>query len=264
MTAIDEVFSACRSESRLAFMPFLTAGDPDLAFTAAAIRSLGAAKVDLVEVGIPYSDPIADGPVIQASYTRALARKIKVGDIFDTLGSLNNETDVPPRIAMVSYAIIHRLGPKQFCERAKASGVAGVIVPDLSGTDAGELKQLTDEAGLNLIQLVAPTTPKARAAEIVKTCSGFVYCVAVAGVTGERQAVAEDLIKQLTWLRDTTDLPLAVGFGISKPEHVEPLRDAADGVIIGSGIVRRMESGDQAALDDIEAFSKQMVAACRR
>lgn len=260
MTAIDDVFAACRSENRLAFMPFLTAGDPDVAFTAAAIERLGAANVDLIEVGFPYSDPIADGPVIQASYTRALNHKIKVNEIFDALSGCG---PTPPRIAMVSYAIIHRHGPDAFCEHARKAGVAGLIVPDLSGTDAGEMKQIADAHGLNLVQLVAPTTPRSRAEEIVKTCSGFVYCIAVAGVTGERQAVAEDLVKQLTWLREVTELPLAVGFGISKPEHVAPLKGMADGVIVGSGIVRRMESGDEAALNEVESFSREMVAACR-
>lgn len=260
MTAIDDVFAACRAENRLAFMPFLTAGDPDLEFTQKSIERLGAAKVDLIEVGFPYSDPIADGPVIQASYTRALEKKIKVDGIFETLKATAGG---PPQIAMVSYAIIHRHGPEAFCEHAKASGVAGLIVPDLSGTDAGEMKQIADAAGLNLVQLVAPTTPRERAVEIVKTCSGFVYCVAVAGVTGERRAVADDLIEQLTWLRDVTDIPLAVGFGISAPEHVEPLRDVADGVIVGSGIVRRMEAGTPEALDDVESFSRSMVEACK-
>lgn len=266
MTAIDDTFAACRAENRLAFMPFLTAGDPDVAFTVKAIQRLAVAGVDLIEVGFPYSDPIADGPVIQASYTRALEKKIRVDDILSGLKSCDtdSETLAPPRIAMVSYAIVHRHGPETFCEHAKAAGLTGLIVPDLSGTDATEMKATTDAAGLDLIQLVAPTTPQSRAAEIVKTCSGFVYCVAVAGVTGERQAVADDLIKQLTWLRETTDLPLAVGFGISQPEHVAPLQDVADGVIVGSGIVRRMESGDDAALDEIESFSRSMVAACRR
>lgn len=261
MTAIDDVFSRCRAENRLAFMPFLTAGDPDLAFTTQAIERLAAAKVDLIEVGFPYSDPIADGPVIQASYTRALEKKIKVDAILDALKEAS--ASAPPQIAMVSYAIIHRHGLEAFCQHAKASGVAGLIVPDLSGTDAGEMKQVADAAGLNLIQLVAPTTPRERAEQIVKTCSGFVYCVAVAGVTGERQAVADELVKQLTWLRETTDLPLAVGFGISQPEHVAPLSDVADGVIVGSGIVRRLESGTPESLDSVEAFSRDMVAACR-
>ena len=119
------------------------------------------------------------------------------------------------------------------------------------------------DAGLDLIQLVAPTTPRTRAAEVVKSCSGFVYCVAVAGITGERAQVSDALHDQLKWLRDETDLPLAVGFGISKPEHVDDLRGRADGVIVGSGIVRRMEAGGTEALDSVEEFARTMVAACR-
>ena len=261
MTAIDDTFRQCRDENRLAFMPFLTAGDPDLAATAAAIATLDDAGADLLEVGFPYSDPIADGPTIQASYTRALGAGIRVGGIFDCLAAAKVTA---PRVAMVSYAIIFRQGVDAFCERAKASGVSGLIVPDLPGTDAADVSKAVADHGLSLVQLVAPTTPRKRAARIVQTCSGFVYCVAVAGITGERAKLSEDLLTQLAWLREETDLPLAVGFGISQPEHVDPLKDAADGVIVGSGIVRRLEGGGDAALADVAEFTRTMAAACRR
>ena len=261
MTAIGQTFDKCKAEGRLAFMPFLTAGDPDVATTVAAIGRLMSAGVDLIEVGFPYSDPIADGPTIQASYTRALNNEVRVTDIFEGLAGVGE--DAPPRIAMVSYAIIFRHGVETFCERAKSAGVSGLIVPDLPGTDAEETAAAVRGAGLDLIQLVAPTTPRERSAEIVRNCSGFVYCVAVAGITGERAQVADALHDQLRWLREETDLPLAVGFGISKPEHVADLRGVADGVIVGSGIVRRMEGGGEAALDAVESFAKEMAAACR-
>ena len=257
MTAIRDTFDACRREGRLAFMPFLTAGDPDLPTTAAAIDRMAAAGADLVEVGFPYSDPIADGPTIQASYTRALSAGVKVGGVLDTLATVDAAA---PRVAMVSYAIVHRAGVEAFCERAKASGVSGLIIPDLPGTDAEEAAAAVGGAGLDLSQLVAPTTPRERAARIVRTCTGFVYCVAVAGITGERAQVAEGLVDQLGQLREETDLPLAVGFGISSPEHVAPLRQAADGVIVGSGVVRRIAEG---TLDELESFTREMAAACR-
>ncbi|MCA9075900.1 MAG: tryptophan synthase subunit alpha [Planctomycetaceae bacterium] len=228
-------------------MPFVTAGDPDLAMTQDLIRGLSDAGVHLIEVGFPYSDPIADGPVIQASYTRALGGGVTVDGILKAVAEVN--TDETPLLAMVSYAIVFRHGVEKFIADAKAAGFAGFIIPDLPGAEAAECFELVRSQGLDLVQLVAPTTPRERVQEILKSCSGFVYCVAVAGTTGERANVADALLDQLRWLREETDLPLAVGFGISKPEHVDPLRQVADGVIIGSGIVRQLEPTSDGQLD---------------
>jgi len=263
---IATTFAELRSKNQMAFMPFLTAGDPDLATTQQAIRDLAAAGVDLIEIGFPYSDPIADGPVIQASYARALHRKITVRQIFDALTEIKSET-LPPLVAMVSYAIIMRHGEERFLQNCVKAGFSGLIVPDLPGAEAGELFQAVQAAGLDLVQLVAPTTPRARVKQILSAGSGFVYIVAVAGTTGERQEVATAVIDQLDWLREETDLPLAVGFGISRPEHVEPLRGHADGVIVGSAIVRSLEqkpTPDEASgssLTAMQDFARDMVAA---
>jgi tryptophan synthase alpha chain len=269
VTRISQTFAARKPHGRLAFMPFITAGDPGMALTQSLLRKLAAAGVDLIEIGFPYSDPIADGPVIQASYTRALAHKLHVSDIFAGIAELKNER-LPPLVAMVSYAIIFRTGAERFVAQAKNAGFDGLIVPDLPGDEAAELFQLVQGAGLDLIQLVAPTTPRARAREILKACSGFVYCVAVAGTTGVREQVASELLTQLRWMREETGLPLCVGFGISKPEHLEPLRGVADGAIVGSGIVRYLQdvadgklSEDQAA-DAIATFAAQMTAMSHR
>jgi tryptophan synthase alpha chain len=269
LSRISQTFAALRPHDRLAFMPFITAGDPGLAMTQTLLRKLGAAGVDLIEIGFPYSDPIADGPVIQASYTRALAHKLHVSDIFAGIAELKNER-LPPLVAMVSYAIIFRTGGKRFVAQAKDAGFSGLIVPDLPGDEAADLFQLVRGAELDLIQLVAPTTPRVRAREILKACSGFVYCVAVAGTTGVREQVASELLAQLRWMREETDLPLCVGFGISKPEHLEPLRGVADGAIVGSGIVRHLQdvadgkhSEDQ-AVEAIDTFAVQMTAAAHR
>jgi tryptophan synthase alpha chain len=266
---ITQTFTALKSHGRRAFMPFITAGDPGMAMTQTLLRTLAAAGVDLIEIGFPYSDPIADGPVIQASYTRALAHKLHVSDIFAGIAELKNE-HLPPLVAMVSYAIIFRTGAERFVTLAKEAGFSGLIVPDLPGDEADELFQLVREQGLDLIQLVAPTTPRARAREILKACSGFVYCIAVAGTTGVREQVALELLAQLRWMRDETDLPLCVGFGISKPEHLEPLRGVADGAIVGSGIVRYLQdvadgqvSADQ-AVETIGTFAVEMTAAAHR
>lgn len=268
-TTIDQTFAAARADGRLAFMPFITAGDPDVAMTARVISQLADAGVDLIEVGFPYSDPIADGPVIQASYTRALDRKTHVADILGGIRELQAQRDLPPLLAMVSYAIIFRYGVDAFIEAAADAGFAGFIVPDLPGDEAAECFEKVRSRGLDLIQLIAPTTPRERVREILKHCSGFVYCIAVAGTTGERENVAAGLLDQLAWLRQETDVPLAVGFGISKPQHVEPLRSLADGVIVGTAIVRHLqqlhdgEASTEEALAGICKLSEAMVAAVR-
>jgi tryptophan synthase alpha chain len=268
VTPIAQIFADIKQAGRMAFMPFVTAGDPDLETSLAIVRELAERGVDLIEIGFPYSDPIADGPVIQASYTRVLKAGLHVDEIFAAFGGLKNES-MPPLVAMVSYAIVFRRGPDQFVERARAAGFAGLIVPDLPGEEAGELKALTDAAGLDLIQLVAPTTSDERAASILATTSGFVYCVSVAGTTGARERLPEALSVQLERLRTLTELPLAVGFGISRPEHVAALRGKADGVIVGSAIVRMVEELSRENVDRgagiarIGAFAAEMVEAVR-
>ncbi|WP_437230236.1 tryptophan synthase subunit alpha [Planctomicrobium sp. SH661] len=265
---IAQTFAQLQSQGNMAFMPFLTAGDPDLSTTQQVIRDLGKAGVDLIEIGFPYSDPIADGPVIQASYSRALNKHVTVSQIFTALGELKSENG-PPLVAMVSYAIIFRTGVEKFLQRCVEAGISGLIVPDLPGAEARELFEATSKAGLDLIQLIAPTTPRERVKQILSVCSGFVYIVAVAGTTGERANVSDALLTQLEWLRQETDLPLAVGFGISKPEHVEPLRGLAQGVIVGSAVVRYLEKlatqepGSASPLNDLSTFAGQMVAATR-
>lgn len=236
----------------MAFMPFLTAGDPDLAVTARLVEELSKAGADLIEIGFPYSDPIADGPVIQSSYTRALGKKLQIPAIFSTLKPVAQKIKTP-LVAMVSYAIIFRIGNEAFVRQAADAGFAGLIVPDLPGDEADEFQQLVQSHNMDLIQLVAPTTPAARSARILKNASGFVYCIAVAGTTGAREALAPQLAEMLKTLRSQTKLPLAVGFGLSRPEQVEQLRGLADGAIVGSAIVRHLEgvSEDGSKLDEV-------------
>ena len=247
-------------------MPFVAAGDPDMPTTLAVVRELAARGVDLIEVGVPYSDPIADGPVIQASYTRALDAGFKLADFWQAFASLKDEA-LPPRVAMVSYSIVCRVGTETFVARAAASGFAGLIVPDLPGDEAGDFAATCAAAGLDLVQLVSPLTPPNRVAKILAHGRGFVYCIAVAGTTGERDRLPEELVAQLDALHKKTDLPLAVGFGVSRPEHVSALRGHADGVIVGSAIVRRFENFAATPRDRVIAglgdYAAEMVAACR-
>ena len=255
-SAIDQTFVRTRAEGHMAFMPFITAGDPDLATTCELIELLADCGVDLIEIGFPYSDPIADGPVIQSSYTRALAKKLTVAEIFDAIGGLTRRrANLPPLVAMVSYAIIFRIGSPAFVAQAKAAGFSGLIVPDLPADEAADMARLAAGAGLDLVELIAPTTTKERTARILDTSRGFLYCISVAGTTGARTDLPAELRDQLTWLKSQTKLPLAVGFGVSRPEQVAALKGVADGVIVGSAIVRHVGRITDEACPKAEAMT---------
>ncbi len=244
MNAVDSLFQQLRADRRKGFIAFLTAGDPDIAGTPDLIRAVAGAGADLIEIGFPFSDPIADGPVIQASYTRALDAGLKVQQVFDAIAAaVNSPGFKPPVVGMVSYSLIHRKGQQEFIAAAKTAGLSGLIVPDLVADEADTFADLCKAADLKLILLVTPTTTPERAKQIVSLCTGFVYCVSVVGITGERDKIPEALTKQLADLRKETDLPLCVGFGVSRPEHVEHLKGIADGVIVGSALVKKMEQG---------------------
>lgn len=266
MSDIDRLFAQLRAEKRKAFMPFITAGDPDLEFSALVIRELAARGCDMCEVGIPYSDPIADGPVIQASYTRALERRIKLAHILAMLDGLKTELSMP-RVTMVSYAIIHRHGLERYVADAQAAGVAGAIVPDLLVEEASSLAEICRREDFSLIQLVTPTTPRERAVRIAESSTGFLYYVSVTGITGERTELPPALIDNVSWLREQTDLPICIGFGVSKPEHVNLLAPVSDGLIVGSAIVRRIAAAAgrprDAVLTEVGDYAAELLAALK-
>jgi tryptophan synthase alpha chain len=244
MNRIDALFSRLKHERRRALMPFVTAGDPDLATSALLIHELVQRGADLVEVGIPYSDPIADGPVIAASYHRALEHGVRVAHVFQTLRTLRAEGSARlnemPLVSMVSYAIIHRLGVERYLNEAATAGLDGLIVPDLPVEESASLMNKATPRGLKLIQLITPTTPRQRALEIAQLTTGFIYYVSVAGITGERKALPPDLVENVAWLRSQTELPICIGFGIGSPEQIKQLAPVADGLIVGSALVRRL------------------------
>jgi tryptophan synthase alpha chain len=264
MSAIDEVFSQLRSNGRKALMPFVTAGDPDLDFTRDLLCRLVARGSALCELGIPYSDPVADGPVIQASYTRALNQKIKLDAIFAMLGGLTPQLAAPV-VTMVSYAIVYRRGLENYVTAAKAAGVAGAIVPDLPVEEAGALAEICRRHDFSLIQLITPTTTPERALRIAAQTTGFIYYVSVTGITGERTELPPELIDNVAWLRGQTPLPICIGFGISRPEHVRMLAPVADGLIVGSAIVRRIADtagkSRQEVLTEIGNYAGELIAA---
>ena len=237
MNAIDQAFEQLRAKKRRAFMPFITAGDPDLKATSALIKELTGAGATLIEIGFPYSDPIADGPTIQASYTTAVAANVTVAEIFRHVGENHGpgagDRSVP-LVAMVSYALLLRRGLERVIDDAKSAGFSGAIVPDLPLEESQSLAKLARERDFKLIFLVTPTTPLDRARRIAEASTGFLYLVSVTGITGERRELPAKLKSQLASLRETTEIPICVGFGISTPEHVRALRDYADGIIVGS------------------------------
>ncbi|UUO07342.1 tryptophan synthase subunit alpha [Blastopirellula sp. J2-11] len=264
MSSIDQVFAELRDANRKAFIPFVTAGDPSLDVTSAVLKELSSRGGNVCELGIPYSDPIADGPVIQASYTRALDRKIKLSQILEMAGNTTPQMTAP-LVTMVSYAIILRHGPEEYLRTAKAAGVAGAIVPDLLVEESGDFAKLCQQHDFSLIQLVTPTTSRERALRIAETSTGFIYYVSVAGITGERTELPKDLLDNVSWLRNQTKVPICIGFGISQPEHVRTLKKVADGVIVGSAIVRRLsEIGAKPAeqvIAEVGDYAETLIAA---
>lgn len=264
---IDRLFSTLKTDGRKALMPFLTAGDPDLETTSALIRECLSRGAHMLEIGIPYSDPIADGPVIAASYTRALNRKIKLDAIFEMISSLRKDGIEAPIVTMVSYAIVHRHGVAKYLDHAVSHGVDGLIVPDLPVEEASELCKLASERQLSLIQLVTPTTPRERALKIVESTTGFLYYVSVAGITGERRALPTNLAENVSWLRSNTKLPVCIGFGISGPDQVRQLAPVADGLIVGSALVRHLENAAgrprEEVIADVGQFVAELVEALR-
>jgi tryptophan synthase alpha chain len=275
MSAVDQLFVELRAKNRKAFIPFVTAADPDLAFTAELVGELAKRGCSLCELGIPYSDPIADGTVIQASYTRALDGNVQLDDIFTMAKTASaGMTQQPsvagvgtrmPLVTMVSYSIIYRRGLQQYVQDAKAAGISGAIVPDLPVEEAGPFARICQQEDFSLIQLVTPTTPRERAVRIADSSSGFLYYVSVTGITGERTDLPAELLDNVSWLREQTELPICIGFGISRVEHVRRLAPVADGLIVGSAIVRRIAEvetkGRKAVLQEVGQFVERLIDA---
>lgn len=266
MSKVEQSFQNLKSKNRKGLVPFVTAGDPDLATTVELIKLFDEMGCAVCEVGIPYSDPIADGPVIQASYTRALDKKITVEQIFQAIESISTQVNIPI-VVMVSFAIVDRWGVEKFAQRCKKAGVAGAIIPDLLVDEATPVTTIFSQEGLVLIELVTPTTPRDRALQIARSSSGFVYYVSVTGITGERRELPAQLLNEVTWLRSQTNLPVCIGFGISGPDQVAQLTPVADGAIVGSAIVRRVHEnaikGQKAILDDIRKFVGELIEATK-
>jgi len=223
-------------------MPFITGGYPSLDVTTAAIETIAHAGASIIEVGIPFSDPIADGPVIAASMHDALQNGADPQSVFNAVRAARAKTSVG-LVAMVSVSIVTRIGAKNFISQAAESGFDGLIVPDLDLSQARELSNLCETRDIALALLVAPTTSPARMAQITESCRGFIYLLARAGLTGEQESSPE-ISGSVNAIRSVSKLPIAAGFGISTPEHVAAVTKYADAAIVGSALVRRMGKGD--------------------
>lgn len=255
MNRIDRIFQELRAAGRRALMPFVTAGDPDLSVTADLLPVMQRAGASICELGFPFSDPIADGPIIQASMTYALEKQVRPGRILDMVARVRPQLDIG-LVAMVSYSIVHRLTPADFLRRAAEAGIDGLIVPDLPLEESQSLRDLAGQLNLTCSMLIAPTTPPQRARRLAQASSGFVYILARAGVTGIRQDLPSDLDQRLRDIRTVTDLPIAVGFGVSSAEHVRQVVGVADAAIVGSAIMKCIAEvraqGRDAVLREVE------------
>jgi len=244
---IDRCFDKLCTTRGKALVCFLTCGDPNPATTVHLVKSIADAGADIVELGVPFSDPLADGPSIQASSFRALQAGTTVPKVLECVARIRNDCDVP-LVLMTYYNPVHKYGLDRFAADAAAAGADGVIMTDLPPEEGADWKRAADAAELATIMLVAPTSTKERIQRAANMASGFIYCVSRTGVTGARNEIPTELRDLVTRIRTVTDLPVVVGFGISKPEHVQQVTEFADGAVVGSALVdvvaRQAESAD--------------------
>jgi tryptophan synthase alpha chain len=260
MNRIDQTFKRMRARNEKALIPFITAGDPDLAVTETLIPLMALAGADIIELGMPFSDPMADGPTIQKSSERALAAGATLEKILATIKSARMATQVPI-VLMGYFNPILQYGLERFAADATAAGVDGVLIVDLPLEEATEFRRDCRRHGLALIFLVTPTSDGARISRIAAQGQGYLYYVSVTGVTGARVSVAQSLSQRLTEVKSHTDLPVVVGFGIATPAQAAEAGQAADGVVVGSALVKLFEEheGDQLR-QAVTSFVRQLKA----
>ncbi len=260
MTRISDAFAKAEQENRAAFIPYLTAGFPNReAFLEHAGTLLE--RADLLEVGLPYSDPLGDGPTIQRSSEAVLRDGVTTGDVFEMVRMLRDRTD-KPLIVMTYYNPIYCYpngGEAGFFRDAAAAGADGVILPDLPPDEADSARAAAKQAGISTIFLVAPTSTEERLAFVTSACEGFVYAVSVTGVTGAREATSSEVPDLVRRIRQVTDLPIAVGFGVSNAATAAPVAAEADGVVVGSALIRTIDEGQ-----DLQALTHEIADACQR
>lgn len=254
-TRISEKFDQLKKRGEKAFIPYITAGDPSLEETAEIVYTLEKAGADIIELGIPFSDPLADGPIIQKAAARAIENGANVDKIFDLVEDIRDKTEIP-LVFLIYFNTIFQYGVHSFLEKCKKVGVDGLIIPDLPLEERGELMSTMESYPIDLIPLVAITSGD-RIKDVVDCGSGFVYCISSKGVTGKRTNFDEGLSQMMKKVRGFTDLPLAIGFGISDRNAIHSLKGFADGLIVGSAIVEQIDFGRET--DDIHERLLSMV-----
>lgn len=237
---LTRCFVALRAQRRTAFVAFLTGGDPDWETSATLLKTLPTCGVDVVEIGMPFSDPMADGAAIQEANSRALAAGATMAGTFTLVEAFRAAWPEVPVVLMGYVNSVLHYGITAFMDKARAVGVDGLILVDLPPEEAAEFREPAHDAGLAMISLVAPTTQPPRLQTVLRAAQGFVYYVTVAGTTGQKTALAEQVAQSLAVMRAHTPLPIVAGFGVSTPEHVQALRGQADGIVVGSAIIRRI------------------------
>lgn len=265
MSRIAKRFQKLKERNQAALIPFVTVGYPDLQRCRDVVLALAQAGADIIELGIPYSDPVADGPVIQAASQQALAAGLDLGAFFRLAAEIRQETEVP-LVAMTYYNPIFVYGQERFAAACRQSGIDGVIVSDLPPEEGDEWLKIAAVAGLDTILLAAPTSTAERIRRVIDSASGFVYCVSRLGVTGAGQDLSEGLRPRLKQLQSMTDKPLCVGFGISTPGHVRQVAALADGAVVGSALVRLVAENAAAPdlLDKVRGFTAALKQATVR
>ncbi len=261
---IDQKFAELRAAGRTALIAYISAGDPSLEATRQLALAFENAGVDLLELGVPFSDPLADGIVNQMAAARALAAGATVPKVLECVREIRRASQLP--IVLYTYMNpIYRYGFERFHRDAEAAGVDGLLILDLPPDEDAQNAEFSQQTGLARIRLIAPTTPPARIAQLTAGASGFIYYVSREGVTGEQSAVTTSLPERVAEIRKTTSLPIAVGFGISTPEHVREVARDADAVVVGSAIVKRIAEHGQSAdlVEKLAAFIRPLAAATR-
>ena len=260
MNRIDQTFKKLHQQKKKAFIAFITAGDPNLKATYDLVLALEQAGADIIELGVPFSDPMADGPTIQASSMRALQKGTSLKKVLDLVKQLRRKTQIPLCL-MTYYNIIFAHSEEQFVKDAVACGVDGIIIPDLPVTEAGTLRKLAGNAGLATVFFVAPTTSSDRIKPIAQASSGFIYYVSLTGVTGTREALPSTVIADIKRIKNHTNKPVCVGFGISRTEHVRKIGAISDGVIVGSAIINEIvrNAGKRDLVKNVCAYVSRLV-----
>jgi tryptophan synthase alpha chain len=256
MTRIDAKFAALKTEGKKAFVAYVMAGDPHYDTSLEIVKGLPAAGVDVIELGLPFTDPMADGSTIQLAGQRALEGGQTLIKTLELARTFREQDDTTPIVLMGYYNPIYSHGVARFLEDAKAAGIDGLIVVDLPPEEDVELCIPAQEAGLNFIRLATPTTDDKRLPKVMTNTSGFVYYVSITGITGAANAVATDVGPEVARIKAVSDLPVIVGFGIKTPEAAQQIASVADGAVVGSAIVERIAAGDSPA--NVLAFVKTL------